>query len=607
MLGLNMFRRAAFFSVLLVSALFSRAAEAVSNVSISAASITYAQVEAQQVSIQLDLNQSAPALSLKSALKHPSSKNLLQLQLRCALPKKISTGSWQCSQGLIKSVGIEVPFSLAIERGVAQQKSEIKAMLRISNASLTNATGLHAAEKLSANLQLTATQIDQAWSWQTQLDWLSGEVFWQPFYLASAGYHARATGQLTDDFLSVDQGQLQLNAIGEFNFNGQMRRHDYQLVKFNGSVPSLDLAQAYPLLLQPLLEKTALANVDINGNAALEFSVRDAALKSLDLRLSQVDIADKNHKFAFDQINAHLPWSYDQPQALSFGYSSGTLLNLPLGKTNLQAQVNRYALTADNIRLPVLDGALSLSDISATRSGGLWYWHLRAQLEPINMSDFSRSLNLPLMQGTAAADIPLVTYSRGMLSTDGQVQLNIFDGTAVVTQLTLQQPLGMTPKLNADITLRNLDLGDLTRTFSFGAIEGKLDGDINSLELQNWKPVQFDARLGSSAGNYPKKISQRAVENISALGGAGAAAAIQRSFLRFFKQFNYKDIGLSCKLRNDVCHMSGIEATPQGYVIVKGSGIPSITVMGYNQTVAWSDLLARIKRVTDGNTKAVVN
>jgi hypothetical protein len=65
-------------------------------------------------------------------------------------------------------------------------------------------------------------------------------------------------------------------------------------------------------------------------------------------------------------------------------------------------------------------------------------------------------------------------------------------------------------------------------------------------------------------------------------------------------------MGFSCILRNDICEMSGVESTPQGYVNVKGSGIPSITVMGYNRTVGWSELLARIKRVTDGNSKAVV-
>ena len=76
--------------------------------------------------------------------------------------------------------------------------------------------------------------------------------------------------------------------------------------------------------------------------------------------------------------------------------------------------------------------------------------------------------------------------------------------------------------------------------------------------------------------------------------------------VRFFKEFNYAKLGLSCQLRNDNCKMDGIESTAQGYVIVKGSGIPAITVMGYNQTVGWGELLSRIKRVTDGNAKAVV-
>ena len=268
--------------------------------------------------------------------------------------------------------------------------------------------------------------------------------------------------------------------------------------------------------------------------------------------------------------------------------------------------MNRYSLISPNLALPILDGALKLSDVSAARIGTDWYWHLQAQLIPVSMADFSRALNLPIMQGKASAEIPLVTYSAGNLTTDGEMVLNVFDGTATITNLTMRNPLGIAPRLNADIALRNLDLGNLTRTFSFGAIEGKLDGDIDDLQLQNWKPVKFDAEVHSSPGKYPKKISQRAVENISALGGAGAAAAIQRSFLQFFKQFNYEKIGLSCKLRNDICEMNGIASTDGGYIIVKGSGIPAITVLGYNHSVGWGELLARVKRVIDGNTKAVV-
>jgi len=118
--------------------------------------------------------------------------------------------------------------------------------------------------------------------------------------------------------------------------------------------------------------------------------------------------------------------------------------------------------------------------------------------------------------------------------------------------------------------------------------------------------VRFDGRVMSSEGKYRRRISQQAVQNISSLGGTGAAAAIQRSFLRIFEQFGYKKIGLTCKLRNTVCEMGGVADTPQGYVLVQGGGIPSITVMGYNRQVGWEELLARIKAAAQSNAAPVI-
>ena len=133
-----------------------------------------------------------------------------------------------------------------------------------------------------------------------------------------------------------------------------------------------------------------------------------------------------------------------------------------------------------------------------------------------------------------------------------------------------------------------------------------MDVTVHGLELSNWRPVALDARVVSSPGDYPRKISQRAVQNISALGGAGAAAAIQRSFVGMFKQFGYSRLGLSCRLERGICHMNGIEDAPNGYVIVKGGGIPALTVMGYNRTVSWSELLDRLQRITRDNVKPVI-
>jgi hypothetical protein len=172
--------------------------------------------------------------------------------------------------------------------------------------------------------------------------------------------------------------------------------------------------------------------------------------------------------------------------------------------------------------------------------------------------------------------------------------------------LKIDDPLGVVPRLNADLLMRNLDLGELTRTFSFGNIEGRLDGDVKNMVLENWKPVDLDVSIQTSNGPQLKKISQRAVENIAALGGGGAAAALQRTFLRFFKEFNYDKIGLSCKLRQGICEMGGVESTATGYIIVKGKGIPSVNVNGFTQRVSLEDLLGRIKRITDSNTKMIV-
>jgi len=593
------------FFACLMFATWHVAAHGLSQISITAENISHPQGAAKNLSVVLNLNEK-PTLNIQAAIQSAQLPEWLNLQLNCDLAKNNHSAPFNCLDGLIKNKQVNLPFSIEINRIYQNKQIDVQAMLKIKGASFSDEAGLHAAEKLTANFNVEFAPNKNGWAWKTSLDWQTGEVFWQPFYFANGGHQLIAHGQLQEDTLQIEHADLHLKNVGDLSLNGTYQLSNKQIINLNADLPSLDLSTAFPLLFKPFLEKTAFSHAQIAGQAAVKFSIKNNQMMNSHLRLTDVDIADDNQKFAFYKLNADLPWDYDVPQNVQLSYQSGELLKMPLGATNISAQVNRYALTSPNIRLPVLDGALNLSDISAAWIGQQWFWHLRANLEPVSMADLSTSLNIPRMTGQASAEIPLVTYNDGLLTTDGDLILNVFDGTATVRHLTMQKPLGISPILNADVTLRNLDLGNLTRTFSFGAIEGKLDGDILALTMQNWKPIKFDATVKSSAGKYPKKISQRAVENISALGGAGAAAAIQRSVLRFFEQFNYEKLGLSCQLRNDICKMAGVESTPQGYIIVKGSGIPAITVMGYNQTVGWGDLLARIQRVIDGNSKAVI-
>jgi hypothetical protein len=568
--------------------------------------IQYQNVQARNANIFVDYRkdnkQSQPLMTLDTELKQNTDKTWSKAQLRCLLPKSLTQDMWDCTDGKFTAERINLPFALQI---TPQPKGFI-ANLNLQGANFSDEAGLHAAEKLTGHFTVAARQDGDTLRFNSALNWQSGEMFWQPLYIANGGHELQANGSLRGDTLTLDFATLKLDKVGDLKFSGKTNIKTFKIENLSADLPNLDLAEAYPLLFKPFLGKTMLNNAELNGKAALSIHVVDAQIKAFKVNLKDVNIDDKNKKFAFYNVNADIPWSYDDETKISFSYNNGQLLNMPLGLTNIGAQVNRYSLVSPEITLPILDGAFKLSDISAARINDNWYWHLRAALTPVSMPDASRAFKLPIMQGKASAEIPLVTYSGGILTTDGEMTLSVFKGTAKVTQLTMINPLSDAPRLSADMNLRNLDLGELTRTFSFGAIEGKLDGDVNELEMLNWKPMQFDASLHSSPGDYKKKISQRAVENISSLGGAGAGAAVQRSFLRFLEQFNYDKMGLSCKLRNGICQMDGVASTPGGYVIVKGSGIPSVNVLGYNQQVSWEVLLERVQAIIAGNSKAVI-
>jgi len=592
-----------FFSVLVGLVALPSSAYAISSISVHIGEVQSPHGSARNVAFDYALNRPQPALKLKAQVRLPDEKDWLDVSLSCASLANPQIGPWNCQNGQLVTEHIKVPFSLMLDAKIAD---EISANLTLQDASFSDAAGLHAGEKVTGTVAAKAVKKSDDWQWQITVDWQKGEVFWQPFYFASGGHQLQANGVYNQQFLTLENASLSLKDVGQMRLSGQLRLTDNKIQILHADAPSLDLAALYPLVLKPLLEKTVLNDMEMAGKASFKLDLQNGEPKSFQLDLQNADIADKNGRFALYKVNANLPWDYDDEKTVQLAYAGGQLLRLPLGAANITANLNRYSLTAPQIKLPVLDGALNLSDVSAAWAGNGWHWHLRAALGPVAMTEVTQALGWPRMEGKVAATIPLVTYSTGQLTTDGDMQFNVFEGTAIITNLAMQDPLGIAPKLTGNMQFRNLDLGVLTHTFSLGAIEGKLDGDVNNLQLANWKPVRFDASFQSSPGSYRKKISQRAVENISALGGAGAAAAVQRSVLRFFEQFNYAKLGLSCKLHNDICEMGGIESTTQGYVIVKGSGIPSITVLGYNRNVGWGELLGRIQRVTAGNAKPII-
>ncbi len=98
------------------------------------------------------------------------------------------------------------------------------------------------------------------------------------------------------------------------------------------------------------------------------------------------------------------------------------------------------------------------------------------------------------------------------------------------------------------------------------------------------------------------------MKNLSNIGGSGGsvAAVLQSGFLRFFENFRYSRLGLSCRLDNETCFMDGIE--PQqgdAYYIVKGSGIPRIDIIGNAHRVNWNRLVSQLKAISESSGPVV--
>jgi hypothetical protein len=121
--------------------------------------------------------------------------------------------------------------------------------------------------------------------------------------------------------------------------------------------------------------------------------------------------------------------------------------------------------------------------------------------------------------------------------------------------------------------------------------------ESRSPSTRDWRPT--------ARGRARKRLSQRAVKDISDVGGSGIAGGLQAKALAFFDDFGYERIGLACKLRDNVCTMDGVGSAGDGYIIVAGAGLPRIQVVGFRRQVDWPTLVARLEAATQGQSPVI--
>ncbi|HEY9194441.1 MAG TPA: hypothetical protein VIO81_16360 [Methyloversatilis sp.] len=486
----------------------------------------------------------------------------------------------------------------------ARRSPALHLRIALSAGRFSSADALRAAEAVSATVDVEAHRIGDAWNGTVALDWQGGELLWDSVYLRGGGTVLSSSFVLLPRALEFVGATLDLAGAGRLSGDAAFVRAPFALRTASLQGEDFDLSVLNERFIAPLFAARGWPALDLKGRADFVASADGSGLRSATLRLNDAQIADVAGRFALDGVNAELPWQGDTMTALKLSVGHAQFGRIPADGFELRADLAPGRFALQPTRIPLLDAGLRLNVLRFDRIDGRWNGDLSADLEPVSMPALTHVLGWPRMAGSLGASIPRVSWRSGVLSLDGQMVIQVFDGYVVANGLQVIEPFGAMPRVLADLQMRYIDLEALTETFRFGRVTGRLDGDVAGLELLRWVPVSFDARIGSSEGDYPRTISQRAVESITALGGPGAAAAIQRSFLGFFERFGYRRMGLSCRLRAGVCEMDGLAEKGGGYMLIEGGGVPALSVVGYNRRVDWQELLDRLARVTE--TRPVV-
>jgi hypothetical protein len=390
-----------------------------------------------------------------------------------------------------------------------------------------------------------------------------------------------------------DADALQFDGALAFDAKGTLKT--LKLDRLHASFPA-----AYQRYGKAWLSTLGLHDMRIEGQLNGSLDLRADGPRSFAFSTDGLDLADADGRLAIAGLHGGLDWSSggDRP-ATTLGWRSLQFYRIPNGEAQAQWQSQAGTLSLQQpMQIPVLGGQLSIGELdwrpAAARGQRL---ATSLVLTGVDMAAFSKTMGWPAFPGTLAGAIPSLRWVDDRFELQGGLSASLFGGYMDITRLSLQQPFGPNPVLSGDIALKQLDLAAITSVFDFGSITGRLDGSIDDLRLVDWNPVAFKASLLAGDGG---RISQRAVNNLTAVGGGGIAAGLQGAVLKLFKTFGYKQIGLNCTLQGTVCQMSGLEPTDDGYTIVEGSGLPRLRVIGHQTQVDWPTLVQRLHDAING-------
>ena len=482
---------------------------------------------------------------------------------------------------------------------------------QLTDTMLQTQDGRYASEGLVCEFSLKVRRRGLRWSFDNEVRLTNGAVYFEPVFLELADtpveFKAQGDWYEKSKRLGITDVSLKQQEVGAVLGRVDLDIEPELLVNSaNLNLTTTRLDNLSAIYLQPFLEASAMDNLHFAGEADAQIDVVQQILTGISVKFTALDITDDEDKINLKGGEGFINWTglLSTESQSQVSWQQLKVFDIPIQTSALSLTTDAGSLVLNQRAvLPVLGGNFNIEHFS-------WYQqqgqdpnvHFAGSIEDVSLQQLSTVLEWQPLSGKINGDIPGVRYSQGRLNIEGEIKAKLFDGEVRIKKLASSELFSDFSRFYADIEFDNLDLNQLTQTFDFGGMEGRLSGYARDIYLENWQPVSFSAWLGTPEGDTSKhRISQKAVNSISSIGGGGAVDGLSRSFLRFFDNFGYDRLGVGCLLQQGVCQLKGVGESGQGYYIVKGGGLPRIDVIGYNSRIDWDVLLIRLKRVTDSD------
>jgi hypothetical protein len=359
------------------------------------------------------------------------------------------------------------------------------------------------------------------------------------------------------------------------------------------------------------LGPAGLAGMTLDGALDAGIRVDAGTLEHAWMAPRRLAVGAADGRFRFDGLDGEVRFARAGSVGSALRWAGGALGAVEFGAARLPFHSEGGALRLQEAAaIPLLGGQLGIEDLVLRPPAGGSGLRIEGGIavDALDLATLATAVGLPPFGGSLSGRIPRVRYGDQRIDFDGGLSIYVFNGTINVSSLSMERPFGVAPTLSADLGLDNLDLEVITDVFDFGSITGRMDGHVRGLRLVDWSPTAFEAEVHTEANRgVRQRISQRAVQNISSVGDASFVSTLQGQLIGLFDDFGYRRIGLSCRLADTVCAMEGLAPAGAGFTILEGSGIPRLTVVGFNRLVDFPTLVERLAAAGSGDVAPVID